>query len=501
MGISAYTARARLFLIVSIAIGVAALIAVASIFIGRGPEQNSASARVTSAINEETAKLDVKPRTVELTSEKAMRVRNAIKHGDFLTARQIIGDVLENSHLQTWRYYPFADFVNGISDVNDPAFEARLDEWVAQSKDDAIPVLVRAQYYNDMAWFKRGGNFAKDTPAGRMTSFENYMEKAIIDIDSAINLNDGNPYSFYLKLRILQGFGISEKFQRAFEESIAKYPSYHALYVIVLATLEPKWGGTPAMMYAFVDQYAGHASENSPLKLLYLDLYRDLLSSASVSCTDYRRDADKMAQCVASFMGKNITPDLERQVQAALQLFDHSDRHQFNVAIKELLLYMLATAGGDAYSGAILQLAASAMHSDTRLMEDKPGHNDYVIDEAVGYSWYLKGFYDNALTKFQEALKDIDTAAFPDEEEKDVAVSYIYDRLAAVYNKLHQYVDIIVYEKIAIALGGKTGTEHFICYGYHELKQYDAAVQACTEAIDKAGNLFARFWRGVTYQD
>src|SRR5208282_1252390 len=100
MGIFAYTARSRLFLIVSIAIGVAAHIAVASIFIGRGPEQNSASARLTSAINEETAKLDVKPRTIELTSEKAMRVRNAIKHGDFPTARQITADVLGNSHLQ-----------------------------------------------------------------------------------------------------------------------------------------------------------------------------------------------------------------------------------------------------------------------------------------------------------------------------------------------------------------------------------------------------------------
>src|SRR5208282_2635787 len=193
--------------------------------------------------------------------------------------------------------------------------------------------------------------------------------------------------------------------------------------------------------------------------------------SASVSCTEYRRDSDKMSQCVASLMGANITPELERQVQAALQLYDHSDRHQFDVAIKDILFGMLNTAAGDVYSGAILQLAASAMHSDTKLKEDTPGHNDYVIDEAVAHSWYLKGFYDNALTKNQEAHKDVEIAAFPDEEEKDLAASSIYDRLAATYDRLHQYIDMIVYEKAAIAVGGETDNEHFICYAYRELKQ------------------------------
>src|SRR5208282_1428049 len=206
-------------------------------------------------------------------------------------------------------------------------------------------------------------------------------------------------------------------------------------------------------------------------------------------------------QCVASLMGANITPELERQVQAALQLYDHSDRHQFDVAIKDILFGMLNTAAGDVYSGAILQLAASAMHSDTKLKEDTPGHNDYVIDEAVAHSWYLKGFYDNALTKNQEAHKDVEIAAFPDEEEKDLAASSIYDRLAATYDRLHQYIDMIVYEKAAIAVGGETDNEHFICYAYRELKQHDEALQACTEAIDKAGNLPAHYWRGVLYQD
>ena len=56
----------------------------------------------------------------------------------------------------------------------------------------------------------------------------------------------------------------------AFEQAIARYPAYYALFETYLALLQPRWGGSSAEMYAFVDKYAGSAPEHSPLKLLYL---------------------------------------------------------------------------------------------------------------------------------------------------------------------------------------------------------------------------------------
>jgi tetratricopeptide (TPR) repeat protein len=200
-------------------------------------------------------------------------------------------------------------------------------------------------------------------------------------------------------------------------------------------------------------------------------------------------------------MGTYISPALEEQVQTALQLYDHSDKHQFSVAIRDILFAMLRTTGGDVYSGAILELASTAMHSDTRLKEDKPGPNNYIIDEAVAESWYQKKFYDNAITKYQQALADLELAAFPNEDERNLAVSPIYDRIARINDSLHQYLDIIVYETAAIASGGKTGNEHLICYGYYQLKQYDEAVRTCTDAVNKADNLLAHYWRGMAYRD
>jgi tetratricopeptide (TPR) repeat protein len=491
----------RLLLIGGIITGTTSLTDMGLIATARGTQQDADAARLAAAIADKTAKLNLKPRTAKLIPEKAARVRDLIRQAKYVAAHKIITDVLDSSQLQSWRYYPFSDFAAGISDVRRTSFEEKLNDWVAQNTNDPIPLIIRAQYYYDVGWFKRGHNFAKDTPANQFADFQKYMKKGLADAEAAMQLNDGTPYSSYLRLLLLRGFGITEKMKRAFEESIGRYPDYYPLYDLMLSTLQPRWGGTPAAMYDFVDRYAGHATDDSPLKLLYLSLYRHLLSSASVACDQLRQDKGRLAQCIAAHMARYISPALEERVQTALRLYDHSDKHQFTIAIKDILFGMLQTAGGDVYSGAVLDLAAAAMHSDTRLKEDKPGPNNYIIDEAVAESWYQKKFYDNAITKYQEALRDLKLAAFPNEEERNLAASLIYDRLAGASDKLHQYIDIIVYESAAIAAGGKTGHEHFICYGYYQLKQYDEALRTCTDAVDKADNLLAHYWRGMAYRD
>ncbi|MGB7255646.1 MAG: hypothetical protein WBC94_18815 [Xanthobacteraceae bacterium] len=502
MDIRSTSTRSRSFLIVVVAIGVGAFVATAGIYIGRALEQKSSSSEVATAINVETAKLNIKPRTIELTSEKATRARNAIKRGDYATASKITAEVLANSRLQIWRFYPFSDFIQGVADVSDPVFESRLNEWAAQNKSDAVPLLVRAQYYYAMGWFDRGDHFAKDTKTDHLAAFKDYMTKALADVDAAISLNDRIPFDYYLKLRILHGSGSSENFERAFQEAIAKYPDFYSLYDIALGTLDPRWGGTIDKMYDFVDQYAGRATQFSPLKLLYLSFYRDLLNFASSVCASNGSDLDQWTQCVAAAMQRIVKPQLEDQVVTALQLYDHSDRYLFGIVVERILFDMLKADGSGLYSGAILQLAASAMHSDTQLKEDKPGGNNYVIDKAVSESWYLKGFYDNALQKDREALADAEAATFPGQEEKDVAVAGIYEYIGGDYNKLNQYADMIAYEKAAIALGNDTEDQHFICYGYYRLKAYDDAVRACTETINnQPANVQARYWRGVAYRD
>ncbi len=133
----------RIILSAGIAVGVAVAAVVGVNWTARGPGRGSADAH--DAVDAAKSQLKVSPRGVEPLSEKAARVRDAIKSGEYSRARQIITDVLAKSQVQNWRFYPFDEFVNAITHVNDAALEAPLDAWVAQSKDDAIPPLIRAQ--------------------------------------------------------------------------------------------------------------------------------------------------------------------------------------------------------------------------------------------------------------------------------------------------------------------------------------------------------------------
>ena len=411
----------------------------------------------------------------------------------------MIAAVLKSNRLENWRFYPFSEFAKDIAKVNDPALGAALSKWVAENKNDPIPLLIRAQYYYDMGWFKRGNDYAAKTRAVDVSSFEYYMTKALADIDASIRLDDGNPYSFLVKLRILRGYGFSKKFMSVFRGAITKHRGYYPLYAIVLDTLQPKWGGTLGAMYGFVGRYAGNSAKYSPLRLLYLELYSDLLNNAWTSCDLRHVVSEKMAECIDSVMGKTVRPGLVKQVKAALRLYDHCDKHQFDVAVGRILPGMLGTSGGGRYAGAILMLAADAMHSDTQLVEDKPGHNDYVIDEAAGDYWFNQRQDENAEQKYKEALKDVKFASFPNEEEKDVAIASIYEDLAKLYENRGRYVEMIAYEKAAFAEGGGVKRETHVCWGYFKLRQYHEAIRTCTKVIDSATDLHARYWRGISY--
>jgi tetratricopeptide (TPR) repeat protein len=470
--------------------------------LGLAPPAQAAGRDVTDDVKARIAALNLKPRTMELTSEKALRARNAIKQEDFAAADKIIATALTQSRVETWRFFPFGDLIDAIPDVNDKDFEAHLAAWVAQNQNDAMPLLVRAAFLQNKAALERGSNFVSETPADRMAAYGNLIERSRADVEASIRLDGGNPYSFQLWLKILRGQGFSDEMVHAFEASIAKYPGYYPLYPAMLVVLQPKWGGSTEAMYAFVDRYAGEAPKGSPLKLLHVALYRYLLETAATACNDFWRDNDKMTACTASGMQAAVTKDLERKVVDALNLYDSFDKYQFSTTLEQPLSNMLRTGGGEHYTGAMIELAASSMHSDTQLKQDKPGNNNYVIDMLVAESWSRKGIYDNALQKDEEALRDIESMSFPGEEEKYLAIGGVYEHMADLANKLHRYVDMIAYEEAAIAIGNKTGQDHAVCFAYYQVKDYDNAIRSCTRAIDRwPGNLPAHYWRGVAYSD
>jgi tetratricopeptide (TPR) repeat protein len=460
--------------------------------------QEPLSARLDAMIDQELQRINIPPRSTISLAEKAVQARQAIEKGDYQSAREIFTDALKASSVQNWRFYPFDALISQVSDVVDPAFKTRLDEWVDAATTDALPVLIRAQYYLDRAWFERGTKFAGDTVREHLRAFGVSISHALADVDAAIGLAPANPYSSYLKLRILAGIGTSQKMADAFREAITKYPDYFPLYETMLDTLAPKWGGSEQLMYAFVDEYAGKAPDDSPLKLLYLVLYRDVLEAASISCPGVSSaSADKLRECIKGNI--QAKPDLEGNVMKAFQLYNHSDHYQFGLAVQHILFGVMEIQDADPYPDTILELAATTMQSDAAL-NDGTKQNNYVIDRAAAVKWYWKHSYVIPNEKSQQALLDLAHTKFPSEEARDVAAAKIYIDLANNAKGLIKLEDMIKYETIATRLGGPNNLEYLICSGYHQLKDDEAAIRSCTQAItDRPNVLDSYYWRGIAY--
>jgi tetratricopeptide (TPR) repeat protein len=433
----------------------------------------------------------VGPRTVELPTEVARRVRAAIKQHDYATADKLMMVALDKDEVD-------ADFLGGIPNLYDSQFESDLDGWVAHDVGAGTPLLVRSQFHYGVAWL-RDKDYASDAPSSHAAAFERNLQMADADVTAAMQHGASGPAVFYLRFAIEASKGFSDTAWSAFKEGIEKYPAYYGFYRAALERLEPKWGGSVNAMYDFVDRYAGSAGQYSPLKFLYVSLYGDLVDSAQFACNN--QGADDLDACVSGGMRAFLRPELEREVITALGLYDHMDKYEFGAEIEPIVSKILGSCGCEIFGGAILELVANSMHSSAELM-DVPGKNNYIVDELVAQSWLQKQHYPNALRKAREALDDIKNSTFPSEAAKDLAVAHVLEKVATAEFGLGDIPASIAAERQAVEIGDVVDAERYVCSESYSIKAYQDAIRACTQAIDFGANaLEARFWRGLAYQD
>lgn len=162
------------------------LLCVVMVFLSLPPAV--ARGQTPAAADTQTPNLAAKSRKDKLPSELARSVRDAIVDGRYEAASQVGEAVLAKSRITAWRYYPFTNFIAAISNDNDVRFEARLSQWVSADPQAALPTLVRAQYYYDTAWFRRGHRFDNDTLPADLAAFHDNLRRARTDVESAIEL-------------------------------------------------------------------------------------------------------------------------------------------------------------------------------------------------------------------------------------------------------------------------------------------------------------------------
>ena len=474
------------------------IIGIALIFRPAATRSATPTADRPHGFDREVVKLTGAPRryTPLFVTTRAARV--AISRGDFVSAERIVQHVLHQSRMEDWHFAPFATFIWNIPLPDNARFLQRLNEWVAQDKDSAAPYLLRAQYYYNTGWSIRGNGFVSGVQRDHMDEFVANMEKAAADVSQAMRLDATDPYSAFLWLSILGTDGNTPAMEAAFQQAIRRFPDYYPLYRKRLSTLQPKWGGSPAAMYAFVDAYAEKAGAYSPLKMLYLQLYADLLDTSAVICSS---GSGITSQCLDHVMSRLVTEKLDKNAYEVLQMYNHVDKVQFTLEIGRILNEMIDTQGADRYAGAFLQLAANNLHSDIALVAGDVGKNNFMMDKLAGMVWYQKGRFDNAETLFKRAIVDLRNTRFPSEEERDLALARLYDDLADAYNRTYRYRKVVVYQKAADILAGpvRRGRSDLECAALFNLKLYPDAIKACTTQIENGGDMQAFFWRAQAY--
>lgn len=486
-----------------------AIVSISVIWLSQGRSQLAAEphaalvapvavASIPDGLNKESEILIGGPRHYTPTRDKAQTVRLAIMRGDFATAEKVMREALQQSKVGNWDFDPFTKLITKVPHPGNDAFLKHLDEWAAREGKSDMPYLLRALYYHLTGWMVRGGHFASDVQAEHLKLFREYNQRARADVLEAVRRDGRNPYSRYLWLRILMNEGDSRELQAAFANSIQSFPDYYSLYSVRLNSLSPKWGGSIRRMYAFVDKYAGVAGPHSPLMMLYVQLYADLLNTAAISC---RQDGTvDMNDCVTHAMSQLVTENLETKVYAALQSYHHLDPYLFSIQIGSLLRPMVSISGGARNAGAVLQLAADTMGSDNQLVAVDTSKNNFMMDSLTALVWYRQGNYENAEIMYRRAITDIRNIRFPNDEERDLTLAQLYDYLAGLYNRIGQHEKVIIYQQAAEELGGKIrpDSSHLKCGSLYQLKLYDEAFKECTSQIEGGGDIQAAFWRAKT---
>jgi tetratricopeptide (TPR) repeat protein len=468
----------------------------------RHPRLARTEEALAAMVAEKTAELGLAPKTATTAADRALEVASALRRDDFAKAREIAQSVLSESHLEGWSFYPFNEFMSALVRGDDPKLLSGLNHWLQHDPRSGLAYLMRAQYYRADAWNSRGSEFGWMVPDALMQRFQDDLGRAAADVFKSIQLEPKIPWSYYELLATATGQGDSSDVEQAFQAGIKAFPTYYPLYKERLRVLAPKWGGSSDAMYEFVRRYAGSAPKASPLRLLYLDLYVQLLDSAASECR--KLEGDNRAMCVKRGFEQISQPDLEPGMESALDLYKVSDPNQFSKVVWPLLASMSCDKciGLPSAGAGVLQMAASIMGSDNQIM-DKPLHNSYMLDDITARIWAQGGNPANADKKFIEALYDAEHTSFRDPAQKAQIEADIFEHMAAVADDNSQFIDIIVYEDAANAVGGINHGDapYRKCYAYYRLKHFKEAVKECKALIEGDGNyLQTHYWLAKAYE-
>jgi tetratricopeptide (TPR) repeat protein len=151
----------------------------------------------------------------------------------------------------------------------EPALRPALDAWVAATPKSFAPYLARGTYLVDVAYARRGTQFADKTSREEFAAMEQTLNAAFADLDRALELR---PRLVAAMREKIVGLRDIKKARPVIDQAIKACPSCFQVRVAYMYGLTPRWGGSHDAMLQFAKERIDRSNPRMQLLPGYIDL-------------------------------------------------------------------------------------------------------------------------------------------------------------------------------------------------------------------------------------
>ncbi len=221
-----------------------------------------------------------------LNSEVKRCVFNLLKAKDYDTLDQMISYLRDNMIRSPSGLWVQSTFYKGAQQYIDAAgneksldiVEKEIEQWIARSHSPDAAKLVLSDVMMEQAWRQRGSGMASSVSPENFAKFYVQIEKTkkYLLANEDISARDPKWFSQMLKVLAFEQNASVLNHKKYFDQAVATYPNYSAIYYSASIFYYSKWHGMPATF----DQFAKYAIKNLPKNegsIVYAQLYWNMV--------------------------------------------------------------------------------------------------------------------------------------------------------------------------------------------------------------------------------
>ncbi|WP_455212281.1 hypothetical protein, partial [Kaarinaea lacus] len=131
----------------------------------------------------------------------------------------------------------------------------KLKAWVARNPNSNTARIALATYNLEYGWAARGQGFINTVEPQALDIFQEYVERARVELNKLENIGKHDPGWYTSLLRVARSQGWSRKdFNALYSEAVSKFPQYIPLYFEMATYLAPRWYGSISELRSYIDE-------------------------------------------------------------------------------------------------------------------------------------------------------------------------------------------------------------------------------------------------------